>query len=218
MQAPGGRYVFSFRDADYNRSAVSLTKSQPNFSRPIHRRTNANRLVPDAHASPDRLPLAHHRPFDSVASRRNTPRRSRFRSFASVVRLVPAPLESPTRDQSELPLRFSVAGSARTNASLGELAEEGRGLAPRYSRHLARQMNCCTDPGRLLRRVSGLRGDRLPWYHRQQYVRRVALVMENGLRRCLPAAARGLVLTSVQVAVEAWEIAGRNLQAHAMPR
>ena len=128
------------------------------------------------------------------------------------------PLESPTRDQSELPLRFSVAGSARTNASLGELAEEGRGLAPRYSRHLARQMNCCTDPGRLLRRVSGLRGDRLPWYHRQQYVRRVALVMENGLRRCLPAAARGLVLTSVQVAVEAWEIAGRNLQAHAMPR
>ena len=92
-----------------NRSAVSLAKSQPNFSRPIRRRRNANRVVPDAHASPDRLPLAHHRPFDSVASTRNTPRGPRFSSFASCCSTAPALLESPTRDQSELPLRFSVA-------------------------------------------------------------------------------------------------------------
>jgi hypothetical protein len=37
--------------------------------------------------------------------------------------------------------------------------------------------------------------------------------MENGLRRHLPAAARGLVLTSVQIAIEASEVAGRNLSA-----
>ena len=108
VQAPGGRYAFNFRDADYHQSAVSLAKSLTNFSRPIRRR-NANRLVPDAHASSDRLPLAHQRPFDSVASTRNRPRRSRVSSFASCCSTAPALLENPTRDRSELPLQFSVA-------------------------------------------------------------------------------------------------------------
>ena len=76
----------------------------------------------------------------------------------------------------------------------------------------------CGEPGEWGRGSPGSKHIRLPRYHRQQYVRRVALVMQNGPRRCLPAAARGLVLTSVQVAVKPWEVAGRNLQAYAMPR
>ena len=66
--------------------------------------------------------------------------------------------------------------------------------------------------------ISRFQADSVTAVSPAEYVRRVALVMQNGLRRRLPAAARGLVLTGVQVAVEAWEVAGRNLQAHAMPR
>src|SRR5215469_6047705 len=58
----------------------------------------------------------------------------------------------------------------------------------------------------------------LPGNDRQRYVRWVAAVVENGLRCRLPAAARGLVLPGVQIAVEPREVAGRNLQAHTMAR
>src|ERR1700730_1202883 len=58
----------------------------------------------------------------------------------------------------------------------------------------------------------------LPGNHRQQYVRGVAAVVENGLRSRLPAAAGGLVLTGVQITIEPREVAGRNLQAYTMPR
>src|SRR6266850_5894646 len=66
-------------------------------------------------------------------------------------------------------------------------------------------------------RMSGRwRGARLPWNDGQHHMRRVALVMEDRLPRRLPPCGRGLVLARVQVAVEAREIAGGDLEADAM--
>src|SRR5713226_1311946 len=66
-------------------------------------------------------------------------------------------------------------------------------------------------------RMSGRwRGARSPWNDGQHDMRRVALVMEDGLPGRLPAGAGGLVLARVQVAVEAREIAGGDLDADAM--
>src|SRR6267142_2241416 len=67
-------------------------------------------------------------------------------------------------------------------------------------------------------RMSGRwRGARLPWNDGQHHMRRVALVMEDRLPRRLPPCGRGLVLARVQVAVEAREIAGGDLEAMRWP-
>src|SRR5947209_20041101 len=60
------------------------------------------------------------------------------------------------------------------------------------------------------------RGPRSPWNDGQHDMRRVTLVMEDRLPGRLPARAGGLVLARVQVAVEAREIAGGDLEADAM--
>src|SRR6266478_4691499 len=60
------------------------------------------------------------------------------------------------------------------------------------------------------------RGARSPWNHGQHDMRRVTLVMEDRLPGRLPPRAGGLVLARVQVAVEAREIAGGDLEADAM--
>ena len=45
----------------------------------------------------------------------------------------------------------------------------------------------------------------------------IALIVENGLCCCLPTGARSLVLTSIEIAIKAWEIAGGNLETQTVP-
>jgi hypothetical protein len=45
----------------------------------------------------------------------------------------------------------------------------------------------------------------------------VALIVENGLRGCLPTGARRLILASIKIAIKAREVAGGNLETQTVP-
>jgi hypothetical protein len=57
----------------------------------------------------------------------------------------------------------------------------------------------------------------LPWNHRYEYMGWVALIVENGLRCCLPTGARSLILASIEIAIKAREVAGGNLETQTVP-